>query len=69
MVTKAQPSGAALPALLTAKQVYDLLNIDKRSFYRELAAGRLPKPIRIGEKRTRWRTDKIVAFLDSLEAV
>lgn len=62
------PSGAAtVPALLTARQVYELLGLDKRSFYRELAAGRIPPPIRMGTSRTRWRADRILAWLDSLE--
>ena len=57
-----------LPKLLTARQVYELLGLDKRSFYREPAANRIPQPVRIGTTRTRWRADRVLAWLDSLEA-
>jgi predicted DNA-binding transcriptional regulator AlpA len=59
---------ATLPTLLTARQVYELLGLDKRSFYRELAAGRIPKPIRVGLNRTRWRSDDLRKWMDSLAA-
>lgn len=57
-----------VPSLLTAKQIYELLGIDKRSFYRLIASGRFPKPLRIGTTRTRWRSDSLRAWLDSIPA-
>ena len=57
----------SVPELISARQLYKLLGMDKRSFYRELAVGRIPPPIRIGDRRTRWRADRIREWLDSLE--
>jgi predicted DNA-binding transcriptional regulator AlpA len=68
-VTTPADGRTTVPTLLTARQVYkDILGIDKRSFYQELAAGRIPKPVRIGASRTRWRADRLNAWLDSLES-
>jgi predicted DNA-binding transcriptional regulator AlpA len=48
--------------LLHAKQLMELLNIGKTSFYEMKATGRLPKPVRIGTIQ-RWRLADVEKWL------
>jgi prophage regulatory protein len=54
--------------LLTLRALSDLLGGRSRSsIYRDLEAGRLPTPVRIG-RRLYWRDAKITAWIAALEA-
>lgn len=50
------------PALLTAEDLAGTLQIARGSVWRNLAAGRLPSPVRVGGA-TRWRTAEIAAWI------
>jgi predicted DNA-binding transcriptional regulator AlpA len=53
--------------LWTAREVYEFLRIDKRSFFRLLATGGFPRPIRIG-RRLRWTGDQVFTWLNAQAA-
>jgi prophage regulatory protein len=54
--------------LLTLRALSDLLGGRSRSsIYRDLEAGRLPTPVRIG-RRLYWRDAEITAWIAALEA-
>jgi len=54
-------------ALLSAKEVAVWLSIDVRTVRRWTVAGKLPPPIRLGRRSTRWRAGDIQKFLDGLQ--
>ena len=56
-----------LAPLLTVQQAADSMAISKRTLEREIASGRFPQPIKIGERSVRIRPEHIRAYLDSLE--
>ena len=49
---------------LDATEVAQLLGISKRTIYRLLDAGQIPKPIKLGNA-TRWRRSDIVLFVEA----
>ena len=53
------------PALLTAKQVSNLLQIHPRTCWRMSATGDIPKPITIAKKVVRWRLSDLQRFLEA----
>ena len=53
---------AVAPMLLTAEDLAGSLQIARGSVWRNLAAGRLPSPVRIGGA-TRWRADEVSAWI------
>ncbi len=55
------------PALLTDRDVANLLNVGRATVWRWVAEGRLPQPKRIA-RTTRWRLTEIEAFLNEQEA-
>jgi predicted DNA-binding transcriptional regulator AlpA len=50
--------------LLGPKDVARILDIDLRTLRRWLAAGRFPKPSRIGKRYRRWLSQDIRALLE-----
>lgn len=46
-------------ALMSAKEVSSLINRSRASLWRDVQAGRLPKPIAIGPKTRRWRVSDV----------
>ena len=44
--------------LLNAKELAGMLNMSERSLWRNLSAGKIPEPVRIGGS-TRWRHEEI----------
>lgn len=50
-------------ALLSARQVAELLNISTRTLWRLKSAGRLPAAIRIG-KSIRWRREDLNTWIE-----
>jgi predicted DNA-binding transcriptional regulator AlpA len=51
--------------LLDARGAAALLGLSRSSFFRLVASGKLPKPIRFGEQLRRWRR---AALLDTIDA-
>jgi len=52
--------------LLRVEEVARMLNISTRSVWTDVAAGRLPRPIKLGAKTTRWRRRDIERRIDEL---
>jgi excisionase family DNA binding protein len=51
--------------LLDARQVAEALGVGRATFYRKLAAGCLPRPVRIGGM-PRWRRTEIQAWVEAV---
>ena len=53
--------------LITVRQLTELTARSRASLYRDVAAGRLPQPIKIGAS-SRWRYGDVIAFIAVMEA-
>lgn len=51
--------------LLSVRDVASRLAVSRSSIYRLLKESDFPKPLRIGEGRTAWREDEIVAWIEA----
>lgn len=51
------------PALLTARQLGQMLSLSKTKIYQMIAAGQLPHSLRIGRSR-RWRRNDINLWIE-----
>ena len=54
-----------MPKLLKAKQVAEYVNVSKSQIYKLVQQGRLPKPIKLGERGSAWLVSEIDAWLQS----
>lgn len=61
MIQIAEPE---LPALLTVKQLAELLQLSTRSIWRLRSTARLPKPVEIGGS-VRWKSDEVRRWIDA----
>lgn len=50
---------------LRLDEVLKLCAISKSHLYREIAAGRFPRPVRVGRRAIRWRLHEVVAWIES----
>ncbi|MNF65287.1 Prophage CP4-57 regulatory protein (AlpA) [compost metagenome] len=57
-----------LPQLMRRRMVQDLTGLSRTTIYRLMAAGKFPRPVRIGERAVAWRADDLAAFIDSRTA-
>ena len=53
--------------LLTITEVGEMLGRGRASIYRDLNAGALPKPVRVGSS-IRWPLSEINAYIEALKA-
>ena len=51
--------------LLKAKQVAEYVNVSKSQIYKLVQQGRLPKPIKLGERGSAWLLSEVDAWLQS----
>ena len=51
--------------LLTLRDVKRLTTLSSATVYRYCAAGRFPKPVRLGPNRCAWRAAEVQAWNDS----
>jgi excisionase family DNA binding protein len=51
------------PELLAVGDAARLLGLSRSTFFRLVAAGKLPKPIRLGEQLRRWRRSALLEAL------
>ena len=58
-------SGGEVAALLTVKQVGELLHVHPRTVWRMSAAGQIPRPITLSKKIVRWRLSEMRSFLEN----
>lgn len=54
-----------LPQLLTIQEACQLLALNKRTLYREIARGRFPRPIKI-RRMSRFHASDVVNYLETL---
>jgi excisionase family DNA binding protein len=58
---------ATMDTLITVQDVAEILCVSTRQVYASVAAGRLPKPVKLGHRTTRWKATDIQAYLDQLK--
>lgn len=51
-------------ALISAKEISLLVGRSRASLWRDVQAGRLPRPIAIGPQTRRWRITDVRAYLN-----
>ena len=51
--------------ILKASEVAEYVNVSKSQIYKLVQQGRLPKPIKLGERGSGWLTSEIDAWLQS----
>lgn len=56
------PAERARPALISATELADLLQISTRTLWRLRSAGKLVEPIKLGGS-TRWRLDEVQKWI------
>ncbi len=62
--TPVQPSaGAAVPRLLTLRDVTAATALSRSAVYALMAESRFPKPIRIGARAVRWVEQEVLDFI------
>ena len=54
--------------LLRLNEVLSRIPFSKSSLFREIARGRFPRPIRVGERRVAWVDDEIGAWEEACVA-
>ena len=52
--------------LLTAEQVIQITKMSRCTIYRRIATGEFPRPIRVGPRAVRFKSDDIDAWIESL---
>jgi prophage regulatory protein len=53
--------------LLRRKQVEDIVGKSCATIYRDMAAGKFPRPVSVGTGSVRWKQSTITAWLNSLQ--
>ena len=51
--------------LLRLAEVLKICAVSKSFVYREIAAARFPRPVRLGRRAARWRMDDVTAWIES----
>ena len=51
--------------LIPLPELIKRLSISKPTIYRMIQAGQFPRPLRLGARASRWRSDEIQAWLES----
>ena len=52
--------------LLRLRDVIAITGRSRSSIYRDMEAGRFPKPVRLGPNAVAWREDDVQAWIDAL---
>lgn len=62
-----RPSGIAMweKLLLTARQVADALGISERKVWSMHTTARLPAPVQLGDRSTRWRRTDLERWIEA----
>ena len=58
---------AALPPLLTARDVCSLIGCTRQTLERRVARGVFPKPLRVSGSSVRWSKAAVLTYLQELE--
>jgi excisionase family DNA binding protein len=54
-----------IDAMLTAKEVAEILSTSKRTVWRWAAEGRIPKPCKLSNRSARWKASELQKFFDA----
>ena len=60
------PLESTLGPLIRIESVIQLTGISRSEIYRRIAAGTLPKPIKLSPRVSVWRRDEILAWIDEI---
>ncbi len=63
-----RPSLVGEVELMTADDFAAVMKVSRRTLYRKLSKGEVPKPVRIGKGTVRWRVRDVRSFLEKLSA-
>ena len=63
--TAEHPNAAAMPRLLTLRDVTAATALSRSAVYALMAESRFPKPIRIGTRAVRWVEQEVLDFIAS----
>ena len=55
-----------LDRMMRISEVIDVLGVSRSTLYRMVAGGGFPRPVRVGQRATRWRQSDIQQWMDSL---
>jgi prophage regulatory protein len=50
--------------IFPGREVDSMCSFTKSTRYREIAAGRFPRPVQLTKGRVGWRSDEVVAWLE-----
>ena len=50
---------------LKLKEVIGLISLSSATIYRMMSRGEFPRPARVGQRATRWRSDEVEEWLAS----
>ena len=52
--------------LLNAREVTELIGVSRTTLHRLVAANQFPRPIRVGQRASRWWKSQVLQWIDSL---
>ena len=55
-----------LDCMLRIAEVLEVVGVSRRTLYRMVDDDRFPRPVRVGQRATRWRQSNIQQWMDSL---
>ena len=55
--------------LIRCKELAAMLGVSKATVWRMVRDGRLPKPLKLGERITAWRLDEVEAAIERAQEV
>lgn len=65
-----QPGSAGgVQSVLDVREVADWLKVSVRTVWRLARGPGFPKPVKLGERVTRWRAEDLAAYLGQLQPV
>lgn len=66
-MTAQKGSAVGTRPVLDASDVADLLRVSVRTVWRLTRTPGFPKPVKLGERLTRWRAEELAAYLGQLQ--
>jgi predicted DNA-binding transcriptional regulator AlpA len=63
------PTIPATRGFFRLPQVLSLYPVSKSTWWKGVAEGRYPKPVKLGERATAWRAEDILALIEATSSV
>ena len=60
-----RPDMTVFPRLLTRPEVEEVVGLSCATVYRLMASGDFPRPIRLGGRAVRWKSDDLLVWIES----